>query len=108
MQDAVPLLCLIVHVDKDGRGGDGSHGGAFIKGRVGRDQVRTQVWPKHSWGENIYMHVILDLHIMLKPSSQTEFYFPSLNFANTDTNTGFLENHSSIWSLQLYTAIKLY
>lgn len=38
-----PLMGLSVHVDKDGGGGDGSHGGVFVEGRVGRDQVRTQV-----------------------------------------------------------------
>lgn len=55
--DTVPLLCLVVHIDKDGGGGDGAHGGALVERRVGRDQVRTQVRTEHSWGENIHMRV---------------------------------------------------
>lgn len=49
--DTVPVLCLAVHVDKDGGGGNGSHGGALVERQVGGDQIRTQVWNKHSWGE---------------------------------------------------------
>ncbi len=56
--DVVPLLCLVVHVDKDGGGGDGSHGGALVEGRVGRDQIRTQVRTKNTWGEIIHMHML--------------------------------------------------
>lgn len=48
MKGAVPLLCLVVHINKDGGSGDGSHGGALKEGRVGRDQVRTQERPEHS------------------------------------------------------------
>lgn len=49
--DGVPVLCLSVHVDKDGGGGNGSHGGALVERQVCGDQIRTQVWHKHSWGE---------------------------------------------------------
>lgn len=39
----VPLFSLVVHVYKDRRGGDGSHGGALIERLVGGNQVRLQV-----------------------------------------------------------------
>lgn len=44
----VPLLRLVVHVDKDGRVGYGSHGGAAVVRRVRGDQVWAQVGPKDS------------------------------------------------------------
>ena len=40
---ALPVLGLVVHVDKDGGGGNGSHGGALVVKRVGGDEIRAQV-----------------------------------------------------------------
>lgn len=60
--DAIPVLCLVVHIDKDGGGGDGSHGGALVERWVVGDQVGTQVRTEHSCGGNIYMYE-LSLHL---------------------------------------------
>lgn len=77
---AVPLFCLVVQVDKDGGGGDGSHGGALVEGRVGGDQIRTQVRTEHSCGENIHPHVISARETKCTLSYISQFLISSLTF----------------------------
>lgn len=48
--EVLPVLCLVVHVDKDRRVGYGSHGGAVVVRVVGGDQVWAQIRAEHTWG----------------------------------------------------------